>query len=185
MGIPDLSPEKAVCRSRSSSYKWAGTTNWFKLGKEYVKAVCYHPAYLTSMQSTLWEMLNITSWNQDCQENYHLQICRWYYPSGRKWRGTKESLDEGERREGKSWLKTQYSKREDHGIWSHHFMANRRGNNGNSEKLYFRGSKITADGDCSHEIKRRLLLGRKAMTNLDSILTSREAETLLWQQTSV
>ena len=38
----------------------------------------------------------------------------------------------------------------------------------------FLGSKITADGDCSHEIKRRLLLGRKAMTNLDSILKSRD-----------
>ena len=38
----------------------------------------------------------------------------------------------------------------------------------------FGGSKITADGDCSHEIKRRLLLGRKAMTNLDSILKSRD-----------
>ena len=38
----------------------------------------------------------------------------------------------------------------------------------------FRGSKITVDGDCSHEIKRRLLLGRKAMTNLDSILKSRD-----------
>ena len=38
----------------------------------------------------------------------------------------------------------------------------------------FFGSKITADGDCSHEIKRRLLLGRKAMTNLDSMLTSRD-----------
>ena len=38
----------------------------------------------------------------------------------------------------------------------------------------FLGSKITADGDCSHEIKRHLLLGRKAMTNLDSILKSRE-----------
>ena len=40
--------------------------------------------------------------------------------------------------------------------------------------LIFLGSKITADGDCSHEIKRRLLLGRKAMTNLDSILKSRD-----------
>ena len=40
--------------------------------------------------------------------------------------------------------------------------------------LIFLGSKITADGDCSHEIKRRLLLGRKAMTNLDSILNSRD-----------
>ena len=38
----------------------------------------------------------------------------------------------------------------------------------------FLGSKITADGDCSHEIKRCLLLGRKAMTNLDSVLTSRD-----------
>ena len=53
-------------------------------------------------------------------------------------------------------------------------MANRWGNSGNSGRLYFWGSKITADGDCSHEIKRCLLLGRKAMTNLDSILKSRE-----------
>ena len=45
----------------------------------------------------------------------------------------------------------------------------------------FLGSKITADGDCSHEIKRHLLLGIKAMTNLDSIL---KAETLLWKQRS-
>ena len=57
---------------------------------------------------------------------------------------------------------------------SHHFMANRWGNGGNSVRLYFFGSKITADGDCSHEIKRRLLLGRKVMTNLDSIMKSRD-----------
>ena len=57
---------------------------------------------------------------------------------------------------------------------SHHFMANRWGNSGNSVRLYFFGAKITADGDCSHEIKRRLLLGRKVMTNLDSILKSRD-----------
>ena len=47
----------------------------------------------------------------------------------------------------------------------------------------FFGSKMTADGDCSHEIKRRLLLGRKVMTNLDSILKKRE--TLLCQQRSI
>ena len=52
-------------------------------------------------------------------------------------------------------------------------MTNRWGNNGNSERLYFfLGSKITADGDSSHEIKRCLLLGKKAMTNRDSILKS-------------
>ena len=55
-------------------------------------------------------------------------------------------------------------------------MANRWGNNGNSDRFYFSGggSKITADGECSHEIKRRLLLGRKVMNNLDSILKSRD-----------
>ena len=71
-------------------------------------------------------------------------------------------------------LKTQDSENQDHGIWSHHFMANRWGNSGNSDRLYFWGSKITADGDCSHEIKRHLLFGRKAMANLDSILKSRD-----------
>ena len=53
-------------------------------------------------------------------------------------------------------------------------MANRWGNSGNSVRLYFGGSKITADGDYSHEIKRRLLLGRKIMTNLDNMLKSRD-----------
>ena len=51
-------------------------------------------------------------------------------------------------------------------------MGNRWGNNGNSVDLILRGSKITADGDCRHEIKRHLLLGRKVMTNLDSIFKS-------------
>ena len=46
--------------------------------------------------------------------------------------------------------------------------------NGNSERLYFFGSKIIADGDCSYEVKKHLLLGRKVMTNLDSILKSRD-----------
>ena len=71
----------------------------------------------------------------------------------------------------KNWLKVQHSENEDHGIWSHHFMGNRWEN---SVRLFLGGSKITADGDCSHEIKRRLLLGRKVMTNLDSIFKSRD-----------
>ena len=71
-----------------------------------------------------------------------------------------------------SWFgPSQHSENKDHGIWSHHFMANRWGN---SVKLYFLGFKITADGDCSHEIKRRLLLGRKVMTNPDRIFKSRD-----------
>ena len=54
------------------------------------------------------------------------------------------------------------------------FMANRWGNTGNSERLYFLGSKITADGDYSHEIKRCLFLGGKTVTNLNSLLKSRD-----------
>ena len=70
-------------------------------------------------------------------------------------------------------LEAQHLENEDHGIRSHHFMGNRWGNSGNSDRLFFEGgSKITADGDCSHEIKRHLLLGIKVMINLDSILKS-------------
>ena len=57
-------------------------------------------------------------------------------------------------------------------------MAHGWGNNGNSERLYFLGLKITTDGDCSYEIKRCLLLGRKGMTNLDSIFKSRDISLL-------
>ena len=53
-------------------------------------------------------------------------------------------------------------------------MINRWGNSGNSVRLYFGSSKITADGDCSHEIKRRFFLGRKAMTKLDIVLKRRD-----------
>ena len=77
-------------------------------------------------------------------------------------------------KEWKCWLEIQYSENKDHASGSItswqidgetvEIMAD----------FIFLGSKITADGDCSHEIKRRLLLGRKVMTNLDSILKSRD-----------
>ena len=68
----------------------------------------------------------------------------------------------------KAGLKTQHSKNEDHGKWSHHFMASRWETMATMTDIIFLGSKITADGDCSHEIQRCLLLRRKAMTNLKS-----------------
>ena len=79
-----------------------------------------------------------------------------------------------EKKEGDSIALAQHSENKDHGIRSHHFMGNRWGNSGTVSDFIFGGSKITADGDCSHEIKRRLLLGRKVMTNLDSIIKSRD-----------
>ena len=80
-----------------------------KSRKKYIKAIYCHPTYLTFMQSTSWETRagRSTSWNQDCQEKYQSpQICRWHHPYGRKWRGTKKPLDESERGEWKSWLKS-------------------------------------------------------------------------------
>ena len=87
---------------------------------------------------------------------------------------TKEPLDESEREEWKSWLTTQHSKNKDHGIlpitpWQIDGETME-----TVTDFISRGSKITDNGDYSHEVKRRLLLGRKAMTNLDSILKSRD-----------
>ena len=73
-------------------------------------------------------------------------------------------------RSEKAGLKLNIQKNEDHGIRSHHFMANKWGNRETARNFIFLVSKITADGDCSHEIRRHLLLRRKAMANLDSIL---------------
>ena len=91
---------------------WTRLKRLSSSSKEYIKAVYCHPAYLTYIQSTSWEMLG---WKK-----YKL-MCRWYHPYGRKWRGTQKPLDESQRGEWKSWLKTQHSENEDHGIWSHQF----------------------------------------------------------------
>ena len=74
---------------------------------------------------------------------------------------------------GKSWLKTQHLKTKDHGIWSHHFMANGKAMETVTDFIFLR-SKITVDSECSHEIRRHMLFGRKSMTNLDSVLKSRD-----------
>ena len=85
----------------------------------------------------------------------------------------KKPLDESERREWKSWLKAQHSENEDHDIQSHHLMANRWENNGNSERLIFWAAKSLQMVSAAMKLKRLLLLGRKAKTNLDSMLKSR------------
>ena len=78
-----------------------------KSGKEYVKAIYCHPAYLTYMHHVKCWAGWITSWNQDCQEKYQQpQICRWYHPNGKKQRGM-SLLMKGD---WKSWLKTRHSK---------------------------------------------------------------------------
>ena len=102
-----------------------------------------------------------TSWNQDCWEKYQKsQIYRWHHLHGRKQRGTKEPLDEGEKGEWKSSLKTQHSKNYDHGIWSHHFIANRRRNSGSSDGLFSYTPKSLQTVTAPMKL-RHLLFGRK------------------------
>ena len=126
-----------------------GTMDWFKIGKRVCQGCTLSPclfnlhAEYIMWNAKLYETFQTrwsTSWNQDCQETYQqTQICRRHHPYGRKWRGTKEPIDESKRGEWKSWLKPQHSINEDHGSQSHHFVANRYGNNGNSDGLYFLG----------------------------------------------
>ena len=83
-----------------------------KLGKEYVKALYCHPAYLTYMQSTTCEMPGWMKHKLELRLPGEISItseCRWHHPYGRKWRRTREPLDESERGEWKSWLKAQHS----------------------------------------------------------------------------
>ena len=115
----------------------------------------------------------ITSWNRDCQISItsDMQMTPSY---GRKWKGTKEPLNEGERGEWKAGLKLSIQKPKitasspisswqiDVEKWK------------TVTGFIFIGFKITADGDFSHKIKRHLLIGRKAMTNPDGILKSRD-----------
>ena len=102
----------------------------------------------------------------------------WHHPYGRTWRGTKKPLDEGERGEWKTWVKAQIQKMK---IMASSPISSWQIDGETMETLrhfIFLGSKITAHGDYSHEIKRHLLLGRKAMTNPDSTLKSRDTTLL-------
>ena len=101
-------------------------------------------------------------------------MCRWHHHYGRKWRRAKEPLDESERGECESWLKVNIQKTK---IMASGPITSWQIDGETMETVtgfILRGSKITADGDCSLEIKRHLLLGKKPMTNLYSILKSRE-----------
>ena len=98
------------------------------------------------------------------------QICRWYHPYDRKLRGTKEPFGENER----AGLKLNIQKTK---ITASNPITSYQIDGETMETMtdfIFLGSKIPADGDCTHEIKRHLLLRRKAMTSLDSILKSRD-----------
>ena len=148
-----------------------------KLGKEYIKAVYYHLVYLTYMQSIM-----INAGMDEAQAG--IKIARRNINSLRYADDTTLMAESEE--EPKSLLLKVKEESEKVGlnlnIQKTKIMASGPINSWKTDGetvqtvtgLIFGGSKITADGDCSHEIKRRLLLGRKVMTNLDSIFKSRD-----------
>ena len=91
-------------------------------------------------------------------------------PLWQKMKKTKEPLDESERGERKSWLKAQHSAK----IMASGPIISWQIDGETVADFIFLGSKITADGNCSHEMKRHLLLGKKVMADLDSLLKSRD-----------
>jgi len=156
-----------------------------KSGEEYIKAVYCHPAYLTYMQSTSWETLG---WKKHKLESRLLGEIS--IPSDRQMTPPWSAESEEELRNLLMKVKDKSEKAElKLNIQKTKIMASGPitswqidGETMETVRDFILGSsKITADGDCSHEIKRCLLLGRKVMTNVDSIL---KAETLLCQQRS-
>ena len=164
MGIPDpltcllrnlYADQEATVRTRH------GKADWFQTGKGVCQGCILSPCLFNlyaeyimqhagldeaQMESRLPGEISITA---DMQMTHH--------PYGRRQRRTKEPLDESKRRKWKSWLKTQHSKNEDHGpsspitSWQIDGVSME-----TMTDFIFLGSKITADGDCSHEIKRHL-----------------------------
>ena len=174
--MPDLPLEKSMCRSESNILHWTWKYRLVPNRKRSTSGCIMSPCLFNFYTEYIMRNARLDQRQAGIKiagRNFNHLRCRWHHPYGRKWRGTKKPLDASERAEWKRWLKAHLSENEDHGFWSHHFVRNRWGNSGNSVRLYFWGSKITADGDCRHEIKRCLPLERKVMTNLDSIFESR------------
>ena len=111
-----------------------------KLGKEYIKAVYWHPAYLTYMQSTSDEM---PGWMKHKLESRSAEVSitsdMQMIPHMAESKELKSLLMKVKEESEKAGLKTQHSKNEDHGIQSHPFMSNRWGNSGNNDTLSFLG----------------------------------------------
>ena len=178
--------EKARCSNKDPVQPKVKINTVFKINKSFLKisfqlcmAHCNRnldSAYLTYMQSTSCEMPGWMKHKLESRLLREISITsdvQMTPPNGRKWRGTKQPLDESERGECKSWFKTLKKTK----IMVSGTIISWQIDGDTMETVtdfIFLGSKITADGDCNHEIKRHLFLGRKAMTNVDSIIKSRD-----------
>ena len=153
-----------------------GTMDWFQSGKGERQGCILSPCLLNLMQSS-WEMWGWMKHQLESRLPGEISITSDMHMTlsyGRKWGGTKEPLDESERGVWKAGLKLNIQKTK---IMASSPITSWEIDRETVETVtdfIFLCSKITVDGDCSHEVKRCLLLGRKAITNLDRILKSRD-----------
>ena len=116
-----------------------GTTDWFQIGKGVCQGCILSPCLFNSYAEYIMQNAGLDEAQAGIKiSRKNINNLRWYHSNDRKQRRTEEPLEEGIRGEWKSWLKTQHSKNEVYGIWSHHVMA-KRGRSGNSDRLYFLG----------------------------------------------
>ena len=150
-------PCRLSMRSKRVEHNWGDLAHTRPQGRAYstyIQSMSHEvPGWMThKLESRLWEKYQ------------QLQICRCTIMAENE--EELESRLVKVKKQVKTGLKTQHSKNYDHDLWSHHFMANRWEKVETVAYFIFLGSKITADGDCSYEIKRHLFLGRKAVINL-------------------
>ena len=154
-----------------------GTTNWFKIGKEVCQGCILSPCLFNWYAEYIMQNARLNEAQARIKiAGRNINNLR-YADDTTLMAESKEELKrllkKWKRRVKRLASNSTFKKRR-HGIRSHHFMAKRWETLETVTDFIFLGSKITADGDCSHESKRCLLLGRKATTNLDSILKSRD-----------
>ena len=142
-----------------------------KSGKEHIKAVCCHPAYLTYKQSTSCKMLGWMKLKIVRRNINNLRYADDTTLMAESEEELKSLLTKVKEESEKAGLKLNIQKTK---ITASGPITSWQINGETVRDFIVLGFKITADGDCSHEIKRCLLLGRKAMTNLDRILKSRD-----------
>ena len=155
-----------------------GTADWFQIGKgvrqSCILSPCLYNLHCRVHHEKLWAGRS-TSWNQDCREKYQSpQICRWHHPYAESEEELKSLLMKVKEESKKFGLKLNIQKTK---IMASGSITSWEIDGEIVETVsdfILWGCKITADGDCSHEIKRHLLLRRKVMTKLDSILKSRD-----------
>ena len=114
--------QEATVRTRQ------GRMDWFKIGKGVCQGCIMSPCLFNFFAEYIIQnarMDEAKAGFKTAGRNINNLRYSWHHPYGRKWRGTVEPLDESERRAWKSWLKSYHLKNSDHGIWSHHFLANR------------------------------------------------------------